>query len=99
MKIDTKTITGIFLGVGTLIWIIWDLYVNFNKIEGDTISEVVGGVAKSAPIIPLALGVICGHLFSYWPGTQSLLTGIGERPILAFIAGTVCGWLFWNMGR
>jgi hypothetical protein len=99
MKLDTKTITAIVLAVGTVGWVVWDLIVNFNKVEGDTISEVLGGAAKSAPILAVTLGVICGHLFSYFPGTQGLLTFLGDRPILGFTYGVIGGWLFWNLGR
>lgn len=99
MKIDTKLITTIVLAVGSVIWIGWDIFVNFNAIQGDTISEIVGTAAKSAPILAVALGVICGHLFSYYPNTAPLLTFLGERPIIAFIYGVVGGWSFWNMGR
>ena len=99
MKLDTKTITAIVLAAGTLVWIGWDLVVNFNKVQGDTISEVVGNAAKSAPILAVALGVVCGHLFSYFPNTSSLLTFIGERPIIGFTYGAIGGWFFWNMGR
>lgn len=96
---DTKTITGIALLVGTGLWVIWDLFVNFNKVSGDTISEVVAAVSIGNPIIPLALGVVCGHLFSLWPGSADLLSWIGARPILPFLLGTAAGWLAWNQNR
>jgi hypothetical protein len=45
----------------------WDIFVAANSSPGDTISEVVLEVALRHPIVPFALGVLCGHWF--WPQT------------------------------
>lgn len=97
--ISTKAITGIVLLVGTILWVAWDLVVNFNSVTGDTISEVVAGVSKGNPIIPLAIGIVCGHLFSLWPNSQAQLIWLGDRPVIPFLIGLVAGWLTWNQGR
>jgi len=58
---------GILIAV-TLLLIMWDVYVAFfNKVPNrqDTISGVVLGFAKRHPVIPFAIGVVCGHLL--WP--------------------------------
>lgn len=48
----------------------WDVYVaveerNIEPGKGATISEVTLGFAQRHPIVPFAVGVLCGHLF--WP--------------------------------
>ena len=56
-KIIMATCAGILIG--------WDVYVAVNGVPGDTISELTLGWAQNHPIIPMAVGVVCGHLF--WP--------------------------------
>lgn len=96
---NTKLITTIVTAVFIVGLVAWDLVVNFNKIEGDTVSEVIGGVFKVAPILAVILGVVAGHLVSNFPGMSSILTFISERPLVAFVYGVVGGFFFWNMGR
>lgn len=96
---NTKAITGIVLAVGLVGWIGWDLVVNFNKVEGDTISELTGAAIRSAPIIAVALGVVAGHLTGTMDELKPVLAWISEHPMVAFAYGLVGGVLFWNMGR
>jgi len=96
---NTKIITIIVMGVSVAGLVVWDLVVNFNKVAGDTISEILGGVFKSAPILGVVLGVVVGHLGSNHPAVRPLVTYIGERPIIAIVAGIPIGFLFWNMER
>jgi hypothetical protein len=96
---NTKTITGIVLAVGIAVWVVWDLVVNFNKVDGDTISELTGAAIKSAPIIAVALGVITGHLTGTLDELKPTLAWIAEHPIVPFLYGLLGGLLFWNMGR
>lgn len=96
---NTKLITGIVILVGVIGLVGWDLIVNFNKIEGDTISEMAGAAMKSAPILAVVLGVVAGHLASNYSGINQQLQWIGERPIIPLLYGVLGGFLFWNMGR
>jgi hypothetical protein len=63
--------------IGALVAIVlalvgWDVYVAVAERgsgndpgAGGTISEVVLGFARAHPVLPFALGVVCGHLL--WP--------------------------------
>lgn len=53
--------TLILIGV-TALMIGYDIWAALNKETGDTITEVVR-FGSQHPIIPFALGVLCGHLF------------------------------------
>jgi hypothetical protein len=96
---NTKLITGILLAAGSGIWVIWNLFANFNSIKGDTISETVEGMAKAAPIIPVVMGVIVGHFFGNIPAIKPVLDFVAVHPIIALMYGIIGGVLFWNMGR
>jgi len=61
--ISTKTITIIVVLVAIAVVIAWDIFAVSNPIPGDTVSEMTFNAAKANPIIPFALGVVCGHLF------------------------------------
>jgi len=54
----------IVLVVSLVGFIIWDIWLAADRIEGNTISEVVRKVSKPHPMIPFALGVLIGHW--YW---------------------------------
>ena len=58
-----KTIA--ILIVFVLVLIAWDVYVFLTPGDGDTISEITLGFAMRHPVLPFALGVLCGHLL--WP--------------------------------
>lgn len=61
-----KAITQYGIIATVVLWIGWDVYVAFfNNEPGDTISRVVLEWSQAWPIIPLAVGVVAGHL--WWP--------------------------------
>ncbi|MEK7093283.1 MAG: hypothetical protein AAB927_02255 [Patescibacteria group bacterium] len=65
-QIDFKTrqATAWIIGVIALGLIGWDIYAAFfTRGDGDTISEVVLGMAKTRPVVPFLIGVVCGHCF------------------------------------
>ena len=43
----------------------WDVYVTFSGYPDATVSDIVQSWGMSYPILPLAVGVLLGHLF--WP--------------------------------
>lgn len=96
---NTKIVTAIVTGVALVAMVGWDLYVNGNKVVGDTISELTGSAVKAAPILAVALGVVAGHLVGTMEELKPVLTWIGEHPIVAFLYGFAGGVLFWNMAR
>lgn len=96
---NTKTITAIITVAAICGLVIWDLIVNFNKIAGDTVSEMAGSVFRSTPILAVVLGVIVGHLCSNFVGIKPVVQFIGERPIIALMTGIPIGFLFWSMER
>lgn len=91
--------TGIVTLVALTGLIGWDLVVNFNKVQGDTVSELTGSAIKAAPILAVALGVVAGHLVGTMDELKPVLAWIAEHPIVAFVYGLAGGVLFWNLGR
>lgn len=96
---NTKIVTAIVIGVALTGLIGWDLVVNFNKVQGDTVSEMTGAAIKAAPILAVALGVVAGHLVGSMDELKPILAWIAEHPVVAFVYGFVGGVLFWNLGR
>ena len=60
-----KNLTGYIIVATILIIGAYDIYVLIQGGLEATISHVTLTAATSYPIIPFAVGVICGHLF--WP--------------------------------
>ena len=42
---------------------LYELSALVTKESGDTISEIVWEISSKRPILPFALGVLCGHFF------------------------------------
>ena len=57
------TLWGLIAFVAILI--VYDIAIYITPPSGDTISEVVLGLARQHPVIPFLLGVLGGHLC--WP--------------------------------
>jgi len=60
---ELKTVTACIIILATIGLIGWDVYVAWNDLKGDTISEITMGWAIHKPFIPFITGVIIGHLF------------------------------------
>ena len=58
-----KNITICILVGTAIVLALWDVFAAAQPVSGDTISEVIWAVSAKHPIIPMAIGVICGHLF------------------------------------
>ena len=63
MKIKTVNITRFIIAIVTLGLIGFDIFVAIEPTKGDTISEVIGSLGSSLPIIPFIWGVLGGHFF------------------------------------
>jgi hypothetical protein len=48
-----------------LLILLYELVALGTPQQGDTISEIVWRVSSTRPILPFAVGVLCGHFF--WP--------------------------------
>jgi hypothetical protein len=59
-----RTITISILVAVTVALIGWDIYVAVVETPA-TISVIVLGWAQAHPVLPFAIGVVCGHLL--WP--------------------------------
>ena len=84
----TARITRALLLAGLAAWIGWDIYVAFNSVTGDTISELTLGWSYTYSVIPYAAGVVAGHL--WWPGprpTNRTLPFLGLAAVSALVAG------------
>ena len=62
-RLSLSMATKIVLGVTVLVLIIWATVAAVFGAEGSTISEHVRDYAAAYPLIPFALGVVCGHWF------------------------------------
>lgn len=56
--------TGIVIIAVTILVLVWDLYLYFDKTEGNTISQTVVKWSGKHPFVPFALGVLMGHFFA-----------------------------------
>jgi uncharacterized membrane protein len=69
-----KYITIVVLIVATIILIIYDLIVAITGSWDATISYTVYTLSTQAPILPLAFGILCGHLFAMQRTNASFIT-------------------------
>jgi hypothetical protein len=60
--VTRKATISILVAVAALL-VAWDVWVYLEPTGGDTISEVTLGFARRHPVLPFAIGVVCGHLF------------------------------------
>lgn len=58
-----KKITGYFIVFGILIIAVYDIYALTVGGQPSTISSVILNQSKVAPMIPLAFGILIGHVF------------------------------------
>ena len=58
-----KKATGLFIVFGIIIIAIYDIYALINGGQSATISSILFNDSKVAPMIPLAFGVLIGHIF------------------------------------
>lgn len=54
----------LFLGIVFAVWL-FDIFAGLNERPQDTVSAVLFDWSRDFPILPLAVGVLLGHLF--WP--------------------------------
>jgi hypothetical protein len=60
---STQRATKVILLVVAVGLVLWDVFVAAEPTPGDTISEVMLRWALRHPVIPFAIGVVCGHVF------------------------------------
>ena len=71
----------------------WDIYVAANEPRGDTISEIILATSRIYSSLPVALGVVVGHLL--WPSprpakpwtTVSILSAVAAIVIMLDVVG------------
>jgi hypothetical protein len=61
--VTKRTITQIFILVTIAIWVVWDIVVYSKFGNPSTISATVWRYSWHLPSIPLAVGILIGHLF------------------------------------
>jgi hypothetical protein len=76
----TRKVTAALLVSAAALLIIWDVYVAVTPTPGDTISEIVLDFGRRYATLPLALGVVMGHVT--WP-VRSPLAGWTKGIVLA----------------
>jgi hypothetical protein len=70
----SSTIVLIILGAIFLALVIWDVYLLFDKIPNNMISQALGWLGGRSVLLPSALGYLLGHWFWRHPvGTISPL--------------------------
>jgi hypothetical protein len=60
--VGEAVVLGIVITI-TLGVIIWDLKLATDKVEGNTISEIMTKLAHKHPMVSFAWGVLMGHWF------------------------------------
>ena len=60
---STRALTGIVIAVSVAVLIIYDIWAVVTAGNEATISVVILDLSHKYPIIPFAVGVICGHWF------------------------------------
>jgi hypothetical protein len=84
---------------GLAVWLPWDVVAATNKIVGDTISEITARYSHLTALLPVALGVVSGHLMSQgWDFMPPVVEFIRNRPLIGFTAGVAIGLFCWNQG-
>lgn len=71
---NRKRVTSLLLLTFVAALVVWDIYVAVVERtvpagSGATISELVLGFAGKHPVLPFAVGVVCGHLL--WPQVRA----------------------------
>jgi hypothetical protein len=59
----TSKLTRVILLSCIAVCVIWDVFVAWNPIPDDTISEMTLKFVMNNPTIPFLVGYVCGHLF------------------------------------
>jgi len=59
----TSRVTRTVLLICILIACGWDVFVAWNSVPGDTISEMVFAFVHQNPTVSFLVGYVCGHLF------------------------------------
>ncbi len=80
----TGKATVVVIAAALALLIGWDIYVAVNDVSGDTISEIVLSTGYSHPSLPLALGIVAGHLV--WPRERPLFW---RKPWTVLLAGSM----------
>ena len=65
LRRDWRLATKWIIGGVVLFGVTWDMWVYVAGGYPATISHVVLGWSQAWPVVPFAVGVLCGHLF--WP--------------------------------
>jgi hypothetical protein len=94
-----KYITQVIMVLGIAVWIGWDLIVATNKTSGDTISEITLVLSQLTPVLPFAVGFLCGHLFGAGDWRLPLIDFVKGHPFVPFLLGVPAGMLFWAQTR
>jgi len=58
-----KKVTGLFIVFGIIVIAIYDIYALTVGGQPSTISSIIFNQSKVDPMIPLAFGVLIGHVF------------------------------------
>lgn len=91
--VKTKAETIVAIAVAAALLIIWDFKVASNAVAGDTISELMLEYARGHAWLPLAWGILTGHLFLplYGPRPR-LLRGWRGLGASAAVVAAVAWW-------
>lgn len=97
-----KLVTEIVLIAALIIVVGWDIVADIVSVQGvapgSTVSEIVNKLARTTPMIPLAIGVVMGHLFMAFEAWDPFFEFIRPRPLIALLWGVMSGAMFWYQG-
>ena len=78
-----KTTIGVMIAL-FVAFIGYDIFIAVEPTEGDTISAVTLEHSEKHPMIPMAAGILCGHLF--WPANFS--KSRKKKSLIAMLIGS-----------
>lgn len=67
LKMSKKTVIAIMIAA-TVAIIGWDVWLYFDDVPGNTISQIVITGSESSPYVPLGLGLFIGWLIGHFYG-------------------------------
>jgi hypothetical protein len=94
-----RTITQWVMLAGIMSWILWDIVVVANHTAGDTISEITLALARRHPILPLAVGIVVGHLFGASRFVLPAVAFAETHPVVPLLFGIAAGAVCWTQLR
>jgi hypothetical protein len=95
--VSVQTTAYVLVGAVTVL-VLWDVWAIGVLPLGGSISEHIGRAAKEFPIVPAALGLLCGHVFApQWGWLLWVHTTCQDNPAVVFLIFFLIGAVVWPL--